>query len=128
MALGYLSYLVTRSQVLEGTRELTREVDELRKGLEDTERTMRQDIIPFMDQLRNQPPNPLTGLQQVRKNQLLETLEERRLTPLEAYELRSFLQIELEEARQKGDNATAVAIVAVLLLIALGIAAATSKR
>jgi|GEM_PF-5079630 len=81
MALGYLSYLVTRSQVLEGTRELTRKVDELEKSREDLEKTMRQDIIPFIEQLKNQPPNPLTGLQQIRKNQLLETLEERRLSP-----------------------------------------------
>lgn len=111
LAIGYVSYFIIRSQVLEQTKRLEKRLDILESLL-----YKRTEL--FMDTLIQKQMNPLTSDENKRKNELLQALKYKRLTIPEAKELDQLLQIELREAQKKNDIMIVVAISAVLLLLA----------
>lgn len=112
MAVGYISYFITRAQVFEQTRSLENRINSI-------ENSLAGSFAPFITLLKTeQLNNPFSKEQNERKKELLHLLEIKQLSKLEARELRKLLQIELDDAQKTGNTAIAIAIIAVLLLLA----------
>ena len=112
VAIGYISYFITRAQVLEQTRNLENRINAI-------ENSLRESFTPLITLLKTEKlTNPLTKEQNERKRVLLELMEKRKLSKPEAMELRQLLQIELDDAQKTGNVSIVIAIIAVLLLLA----------
>ncbi|MEO0290869.1 MAG: hypothetical protein ABIN15_06490 [candidate division WOR-3 bacterium] len=115
VAIGYISYFMTRTQILEEMKKLEERID---KRIDKIKENIESNFKIFIQALKKEFSNPLSEEERKRKNELLYKLEIKTLTIEEAKELKNILQKELEEAQKQRDTATIIAIVAVLILLA----------